>query len=408
MDKRLTDLALGVTVAATASVGTRVIMQATTTGWASGLTEPLIAALVGVVAGGWLAKRGWARWAVTAGLGVAAVLLLGNAYTKIEFFGQLMVHGAPFLAAAVAFGAVLVQAVAPLPKTRRPNVAALGACWGGAVLGTMLASAWLEAHVAGQLFVWIAAAGFLTSLVPSPFENVRKRPVDPGAGPLLVLLGGIAVLSAVGPLIQPIRPASAADLMILYIGFAALAGYTLYAAGRCRGVALAGVGVLGVVVLGTSVQLTAQLQRIKLEGIGTAFAVAGLLGLVSAVAAALAPDRFRRPLLVIGPAVTLLGLLATLDIGGKPRFALWAIVLIAIGAGATAGAGLPDMNRTTAVLAGGLLVAAVAIGVKLAQGIRVLSLLTGGTPGGVMMHWSVPCAVMLAVAGYVGYQRRRG
>ncbi|GIG58096.1 hypothetical protein Lfu02_24680 [Longispora fulva] len=405
MDKRLTDLALGVTVAATASVGTRVIMQASTTRWVDGLKEPLIGILVGVVAGAWLAKRGWARWAVMAGLGVTAAVLLGNAYTNVEFFGQLVVHGLPFLAAAVAFGAVLTHAVAPFPKTRRPRAAVLAACWAGAVFCTGLAGAWLEANVNDKLFLWIAVLGFLTSLVPSPFENVKKRPVDPGAGQLLVLLGGLAVFAAVGPLLQPLRPTTPTDLMILYLALAALAGYALYASIRSRGPLLAGVALLGVVVVGTSVQLTVQLQGIR---IGPAFAVAGAVGLVVAVAAVLAPDRIRRPLLMIGPAVTLLGLLGTLDVGGKPRFALWSIIAVAIGAAATVGAGLREVNRTTAVLTGGLLVSAIAIGVKLAHGIRVLSVLTGGTPGGVLMHWFIPCVVVLAVTGYVGYQARRG
>ncbi|MGY0230453.1 hypothetical protein [Longispora urticae] len=408
MDKRLTDLALAVTVAATAGVGTRVIMQAASTGWGGGLTEPLVGILIGAVAGGWLAKFGWARWAVTAGLGVAAVLLAGNAYTTVELFGQSLAHGVPYLAGAVAFGAILPQAVAPLAKTRRPNAAGLAACWGGAVLGTLLASSWLEANVNGQLYVWIAVLGFLTSLLPTPYENVKKRPVDPGAGPLLPLLGGLAVFAAVGPLVQPIQPTSAGDLMILYLTLLALAGYALYASVRSRGPLLAGVALLGVVLFGTAVQVTLQMQKIALKGYGVAFVVAGVLGVAVVVAAALAPDRFRRPLLMIGPGVALAGLLPVLDIGGKPRVALWAIVVVAVGVAATVGAGLRDANRTTTVLAGGLLVSAIVIGVKLAQGIRILALLTGGTPGGVLAHWFAPCVVLIAVAGFVGYQRRKG
>jgi hypothetical protein len=217
----------------------------------------------------------------------------------------------------------------------------------------------------------------------------------------------VTIFAAIGPLVQPLEPNRAVDLVILYSMLVALAGFTLYAASRALSPALAGIALVGVVLIGTGYQLTVQLQRVKIAGVGEAFAVAGLLGSVAAVAAISTSPKACRMLLLLGPVVTLLGLLATLDIGGKPRFVLWSTSVIAIGVGATLGAGLRPVNRTAASLAGGLLVSSVVIGVKLGQGIRVLNVLTQGTPGGVMLHWFIPCVLLIAVAILIGVQNWR-
>ncbi|WP_157641058.1 hypothetical protein [Longispora albida] len=406
--RQLRDLALGVTVLGTVVMGVYMLAAAVTADWRSGLTWPLATALLGPLLGAWLARRGLGRWTLTASLGLTTALFAGMNYSGASWLVNLKDLGVPHGLAAVGLGAVLPYAVAPLAKTRRPAALLLSGVWGAALLFAPIGMAYLQRYTGIEIYIWIGLAGFLASLVPVPFSSLGRRPRDPGSGSLFQWLGGLAILAIVSPIIQPQYPVKAAELTALYAVLAALVAYTVYASLRVAGPALAGVLVTGFVLVGTGYVLTRILAVTEYtKEISLPFAVAGLAGALAVAAALRLSVPARRWAAMIGPGLALLGLLGILDVGGKPRFAMWLLIAVAIGAGLSLGAGLASVNRSTALLTGGLLAVAVLAGSKLSQGLHVLAALTEGTASGMARHWVILCLLPLAAAAFIAYRQPR-
>lgn len=404
--RRLHAALLGVAIFGAASFGMRAALDQATSGYATGVSWGLGVAVLAPIAGGVLTRHGNGRSTLLVCLTTLAVLLLtatvANAH-EVSWLAQLLVRirdvGVLNAAAGGAFGAALGYALGPGPTHRRPYATAIACCWAAAVLAVPLATAWLLRRLGSDLFTWVAL-GALAALVAACLLERRvstavvdRVPADPGPNGLLRLLVGVAVLVALGPALLPERPVGPADLVPLYLVLAGLLAVTAVAVVRALGPMLAGPMLAGVAVVGTAYQVTA-LARVAGSGGRAAalFAMAGLAGAVAAVAAALMPGRVRRWLPLAGAVVAVPGLLLALAVANRPLLAVAGLIPLAVGAGMVLGAPLPDVNWTTASLAGALATFAAISGAKLAQGMRVLGLLSRG---------SGPAADRYAVASWL-------
>ncbi|MBA3488944.1 MAG: hypothetical protein H0T78_05255 [Longispora sp.] len=405
------------------ALAVRATVDAVTTTWTAGLTTPLIAVLVGALLGGWLASRERGTVALLIGLSGLVAVLVGDTFTSIEVFGASALWGLPHLLAGIVLAVIGVRAVVSR---------GLVACWFAGLVVTPLASSWLIQHTVGHLFVWIGIAALLATVVTlaavrltlstaptsTPFTSTTSTPAPPATNlkTLQQLLLGVAAVTAAGPLVQPQHPTKDTHLAVLYCVLLVVAAFTLYTAGHLVLPGLAGIVMLGTVLVGTAYQVTVQLVQAQVSGVAGVFAIAGLVGAGAAVAGVYASVAVRRVVLLAGPAVAWLGLLGTLAVGNSPLLALWSVTVIAAGVGTTLGAGLPTAaitaaiptsTRTSAVLAGGLLVVSVIAGLKLGQGLRVLAMLTGRTSSDMAPYWFVSCSLVIAMTGLVGYRSRK-